>query len=62
MVLDGVSVRLEPLSMDHRSRLTAVGLDPELWRWTVSLVRTPAGMEEYMSRQALLRVGAKEEI
>lgn len=48
VVLDGVSVRLEPLSMDHLPSLTTVGLDPDLWRWTVSLVRTPAEMEEYI--------------
>ncbi len=48
VVLDGVAVRLEPLSMGHLSHLLAVGCDPELWRWTVNLVRTPAEMEEYL--------------
>ncbi len=48
VVLDGVSVRLEPLSLNHLSPLTAVGVDPELWRWTVSLVRTPEEMEQYI--------------
>ncbi len=48
VVLDGVAVRLEPLSMGHLPHLLAVGCDPELWRWTVNLVRTPAEMEEYL--------------
>lgn len=47
-VLDGVHVRLEPLSLDHLPALIAVGLEPELWRWTTQLVRTPEEMEDYV--------------
>lgn len=48
VVLDGVHVRLEPLSVDHLPALIAVGLEPELWRWTTQLVRTPGEMEDYV--------------
>jgi RimJ/RimL family protein N-acetyltransferase len=48
VVLDGVQVRLEPLSLDHLPALIAVGLEPELWRWTTQLVRTPGEMEDYV--------------
>lgn len=49
MVLDGVHVRLEPLSLRHLAALTEVGLDPGLWRWTTQLVRSPAEMEAYVA-------------
>src|SRR2546428_7128953 len=46
--LEGRLVRLEPLSMDRHAALCGVGFDPELWRWTLSLVQTPEQMREYM--------------
>jgi RimJ/RimL family protein N-acetyltransferase len=48
VVLDGVCVRLEPLSPDHLPALVAIGLEPELWRWTTQVVRTPEEMEDYV--------------
>lgn len=45
-------MRLEPLSLEHLPGLLQVGLDPELWRWTAGVVRTPREMEEYV-RNAL---------
>jgi N-acetyltransferase len=48
VVLEGPHVRLEPLSMAHVPHLCAVGLDPELWRWTPSSVTTPAEMQVYV--------------
>ena len=48
VVLDGVHVRLEPLSLDHLPALIAIGLEPDLWRWTTQVVRTPEEMEEYV--------------
>ena len=48
MVLDGVCVRLEPLSLDHLPALIEIGLEPDLWRWTTQVVRTPEEMEEYV--------------
>lgn len=47
-VLEGVHVRLEPLSLDHLDALTAIGLDPELWRWTIAQQRTPEDMRRYV--------------
>jgi RimJ/RimL family protein N-acetyltransferase len=48
VVLEGSNVRLEPLSPDHLDALCAVGLDPELWRWTTSDVRTRKDMDAYL--------------
>ncbi len=51
-LLEGRVVRLEPLEERHFDGLVAVGLDPELWRWTPQLVRDRADMEAYL-REAL---------
>lgn len=48
VVLDGTVVRLEPLSPDHLPGLIEIGLEPELWRWTAQVVRTPEEMETYV--------------
>lgn len=47
--LDGRVVRLEPLSLAHLDGLCAVGLDPELWRWTTSQVVTRDDMRDYIA-------------
>ena len=46
--LEGRYVRLEPLGSSHLEGLVAVGLDPELWRWTTSVVGTPEEMRAYL--------------
>ncbi|MDQ3137827.1 MAG: GNAT family N-acetyltransferase [Gemmatimonadota bacterium] len=46
--LEGLAVRLEPLGIRHLDGLCAVGLDPELWRLTVSRVLDRAAMERYV--------------
>ena len=48
IILEGKIVRLEPLSLAHLDGLIAVGLDPELWRWTTSRARTPDAMRDYV--------------
>lgn len=48
--LVGRHVRLEPLTRHHLPALTEVGLDPDLWRWTSSRVRTPDDMAAYVDR------------
>lgn len=48
ITLDGTYVRLEPLTLEHLPGLCAVGLDPELWRWTPSVVQTPDDMRHYV--------------
>ena len=42
--LTGRFVRLEPVERRHRDGLIASGLDPELYRWTVDRVDSPAAM------------------
>ena len=44
----GRVIRLEPLSLDHFEGLTAVGLDPELWRWIGFPVRTRDDLRRYV--------------
>ena len=46
--LAGQHVRLEPLSREHHSGLTAVGLEENLWRWIPYQVRTPEQMMQYI--------------
>ena len=48
VTLAGRHVRLEPLSPDHVPALCEVGLDPELWRWTLTVIRTPEEMRAYV--------------
>lgn len=48
VVLEGSCARLEPLEREHHAALCDVGLDPELWRWTVSDVRTGPAMMAYI--------------
>lgn len=50
VILDGSVVRLEPLSLEHVFALTAVGLDAELWRWTLSNIQTPGDMRAYVEK------------
>ncbi len=47
-VLEGSHVRLEPLTLDHLDALTAVGLDPDLWQWTLARNQTPEDMRRYV--------------
>lgn len=46
--LEGPTLRLEPLTPGHVDGLCAAGLDPELWRLTVSRVASRADMERYL--------------
>ncbi|MCV2367901.1 GNAT family N-acetyltransferase [Roseateles oligotrophus] len=48
VTLQGPTLRLEPLSLDHVDGLAAVGLLPELWRWVPTLISTPAEMRGYV--------------
>ncbi len=48
VTLAGRYVRLEPLAVAHVEGLVAVGLEPELWRWTVARVTTPDKMRAYV--------------
>ena len=48
LVLEGTHVRLEPLTLDHHAALCEVALDPELWRWTTTDVRSGEDLRRYM--------------
>jgi RimJ/RimL family protein N-acetyltransferase len=47
-VLEGDFVRLEPMTLEHHAGLSEVGLDPEIWRQTVTFVRSPEEMRTYI--------------
>jgi RimJ/RimL family protein N-acetyltransferase len=57
VTLEGSFVRLEPMTMAHHAGLTAVGLDPDVWRLTVVNVHTPEEMRSYM--ESALRLQAE---
>src|SRR5258708_14447844 len=48
VMLEGVHIRLEPLSKAHLAGLAEVGLDKELWRWIPVPVRTVDDMAAYL--------------
>jgi RimJ/RimL family protein N-acetyltransferase len=48
VLLEGSFVRLEPMGLEHHVGLTAVGLDPEIWRRAIAPIRTPEEMRSYM--------------
>lgn len=48
VVLEGRVVRLEPMEMHHLDELAEVGLDPDLWRLTVSQVATRDDLVKWM--------------
>jgi RimJ/RimL family protein N-acetyltransferase len=47
VTLEGRLVRLEPLRLDHVAGLAEVGLDPELWRWTLARPTTEADLRRW---------------
>src|SRR6266403_1451256 len=47
-ILQGNSVRLEPLTRDHHEALCEVGLDEEVWRWMPLQVHSSSDMLEYI--------------
>jgi N-acetyltransferase len=50
VTLQGSAIRLEPLVMDHLPGLVRVGLDPELWRWIPTNVKSAEDMRAYVER------------
>lgn len=48
VTLEGRLVRLVPLDLAHVEPLSAVGLDPDLWKWTWSGVATSDDMRRYV--------------
>jgi RimJ/RimL family protein N-acetyltransferase len=50
VTLEGRLVRLEPLRGGHHGALCAVGLDPEIWRFTAGHVDNAEEMRAYIER------------
>jgi len=49
VTLAGTRVRMEPLSMErHGEGLLQIALEPEIWRWTMPLMRDAADLERYL--------------
>lgn len=48
VVLEGPSVRLEPLSLAHLTPLSEVALDPELWRYSLAPIQTREDLKDYI--------------
>ena len=48
VTLEGAHVRLEPLTRAHLDALAEVVLDPDLWIWTASTVRTRDDLAAYV--------------
>jgi RimJ/RimL family protein N-acetyltransferase len=48
ITLQGRHIRLEPLTLDHHAGLCEIGLDPELWRWIPTQVRSGDDMTDYI--------------
>ncbi len=48
ITLDGLNVRLEPLSLAHVTGLCKIGLDDELWKITMTLIRNEDEMRQYV--------------
>jgi RimJ/RimL family protein N-acetyltransferase len=56
VTLEGRLVRLEPLRLDHVPGLAEVGLDPEIWRWTIARPQS----EEDVRTWAASTIAARE--
>jgi len=48
VILQGQIIRLEPLTSEHLEGLCEVGLDPDLWRFTTTMVQTREDMKAYL--------------
>lgn len=50
VTLEGLLVRLEPLSHDHAADLRQAAQDENIWRVTIDDPRTPEAMQSYVAR------------
>jgi RimJ/RimL family protein N-acetyltransferase len=48
VTLEGVHVRLEPLSLDHLDGLCKAGLHPEIWEWMADVCETREDLLRYV--------------
>jgi RimJ/RimL family protein N-acetyltransferase len=47
VILEGRLVRLEPLGFEHVPGLAEVGLDPDIWRWTLARPQSEADIRAW---------------
>ncbi len=47
-LLEGATVRMEPLSLAHVPALVEIGLVPEIWQWTTVRITNEAEMRGYV--------------
>jgi N-acetyltransferase len=47
VTLEGRLIRLEPLELEHVPGLAEVGLDPEIWRWTLARPTSEAALRAW---------------
>jgi N-acetyltransferase len=55
VTLQGRHVRLEPLSLAHLDPLAEVGLDAELWRWTLAQLGSKDDVRRYIEAALTLQ-------
>lgn len=48
-ILGGRTIRLEPLGAEHAAGIADVGIDPDLWRITMTRLGSPADVDEYIA-------------
>jgi len=48
LILEGESVRLEPLRTEHLPDLCEVGLDESIWLWTANVIENENDMRRYV--------------
>ena len=46
--LEGTSIRLEPLTLDHLPALEAIAFDPTIWRYMLDSIRTPQDLRTWI--------------
>ncbi|HTD97573.1 MAG TPA: GNAT family N-acetyltransferase [Edaphobacter sp.] len=56
-VLDGVRVRLEPMTLEHLAGLEAVAFDDRIWRYMMTWVKTRDDLREWL--ESALRLEAE---
>lgn len=61
VTLQGRTVRLEPLSIDHLDGLAAVAFDPAIWRWTIARPTDLAGLRAWLESALRNREAGAEE-
>jgi RimJ/RimL family protein N-acetyltransferase len=60
VTLEGRIVRLEPLTLEHIPGLAEVGLDEEIWRWTLARPRSEADLRDWAASTIAARDAGTE--